>query len=97
MFRRGLKEGKIAREEGEIQVLHRSRRFTRRNRASVPNGCITGGRDSKEEIARRNGDKPVVSASKRYLHLLRIVRCDIPSLFQYNTIVIRSIYTPVYL
>ena len=39
------------------------------NTASVPNGCITGGRDSKEEIARRNADKPVVSASKGiYIH-----------------------------
>ena len=75
MFRRGLKEGKIAREKGggEIQELHRSRRFTCRNTARVPNGCIRGGRVSKEEIARRNADKPVVSASKRYLHSLRII------------------------
>ena len=87
----------IAREKGEIQELHRSRRFTGRKTASVPNGCITGGRDSKEEIARRNADKPVVSASKRYLHSLRIIRCPYTVAFRYNTIIIRSIYTPVYL
>ena len=81
----------IAREKGEIQELHRSRRFTGRKTASVPNGCITGGRDSKEEIARRNADKPVVSAS------LRIIRCPYTVAFRYNTIIIRSIYTPVYL
>ena len=69
MFRRGLKEGKIARVKGGIQELHRSRRLTCRKTASVPNGCITGGRDSKEDIARRNADKPVVSASKGiYIH-----------------------------
>ena len=75
MFRRGFKGGKDSQRGGEIQELHRSRRFTGRKTASVPHGCITGGRDSKEEIARRNADKPVVSASKRYLHSLRIIRC----------------------
>ena len=70
MFLRGLKDGKIARVKGGgIQELHRSQRLTCRKTASVPNGCITGGRDSKEEIARRNADKPVVSASKGiYIH-----------------------------
>ena len=95
MFRRGLKEGKIAREGG-IQELHRSRRFTCRNTARVPNGCIRGGRVSKEEIARRNADKPVVSASKRYLHSLRIIRCDIPSLFG-TTRLLYVLYTPMYI
>ena len=54
--------------------------------------------DSKEEIARPNADKPVVSASKMCLgifitnHTLRHTVA-----FRYNTIVIRSIYSPVYL
>ena len=61
----------------------------------MPNGDITGGRDSKEEIARRNGDS-VVSASKRYLHSLRIIRCDIPSLFG-TTRLLYVLYTPLYI
>ena len=71
MFRRGLKEGKIAREGGgryKSSIGHDVLLAERRQVPSVPNGCITGGRDSKEEIARRNADTPVVSASKRYLH-----------------------------
>ncbi len=63
MFRRGLKEGKIAREKGgdKSSISHDVLLAERRQLPSVTNGCITGGWDSKEEIARRNADKPVVS------------------------------------
>ena len=96
MFRRGLKEGKIAREEEGYKSSIGHDVFTCRNTARVPNGCIRGGRVSKEEIARRNADKPVVSASKRYLHSLQIIRCDIPSLFG-TTRLLYVLYTPMYI
>ena len=64
--------------------------------ASVPNGGVTGGRDSKEDIARRNADKPVVCASNMYLHSLRIIGCDIPSLFG-TTRLLYVLYTPLYI